>query len=152
MGNDISDGITLFNITFISETATRALAMKVDSLSMVEARSSAMSYADTQAFLKNDASFPPDTSSCAYCLAAHSILVDIMMGPMNPFAIAYQNCIQDLQSHLFLGLWLHYGDEGGACYHMGLRILYWLMQQFLYFLSQQKFGRDPLLPDFDGLM
>ena len=35
---------------------------------------------------------------------------------------------------------------------MGLRILYWLMQQFLYFLSQRKFGRDLLLPDFDGLM
>ena len=89
MGNDILDGITLFNITFISKMATRALAAKVDSISMVEAGGSAMSYADTQAFLKNDVSFPPDTSSCAYCLAAHSMLVDIMMGPTNPFAMAY---------------------------------------------------------------
>ena len=87
--NDISDGITQFNITFISEMATRALAAKVDSLSMVEAGGSTMSYANAQAFLKNDANFPPDTSSCAYHLAAHSMLVDIMMGPMNPFTVAY---------------------------------------------------------------
>ena len=80
------------------------------------------------------------------------MLVDIMMGATNPFAVAYQNCVRDLQSHLLLGLRLHYGDEGGTCYHMALRILYWLTQQFLYFLSQRKFDRDPLLPDFDGLM
>ena len=119
---------------------------------MVEAGGSTMSYADAQAFLKNDANFPPDTSSCAYRLVAHSMLVNIMMGPMNPFAVAYRNCVQDLQSHLLLGLRLHYSDEGGACHHMGLRILYWLTQQFLYYLSQHKFGRDPPLPDFDGLM
>ena len=35
---------------------------------------------------------------------------------------------------------------------MGLRICYWLTQQFLYYLSQCKFSRDPPLPDFDGLM
>ena len=93
MGNDISDGIMPFNIMFISETAARALAAKVDSLSMVEAGGSAMSYADAQAFLKNDASFLPDTSSCTYHLAAHSVLVDIMMGPTNPFAVAYRNCV-----------------------------------------------------------
>ena len=68
-GNDISDGITPFNITFVSETAARALAAKLDSLSMVEAGGSAMSYADAQSFLKNDANFPPDASSCAYRLA-----------------------------------------------------------------------------------
>ena len=49
MGNDISNGIMLFNITFMSKTATRALAAKVNSLSMVEAGGSAMSYADAQA-------------------------------------------------------------------------------------------------------
>ena len=75
-----------------------------------------------------------------------------MMGPTNPFAVAYRNCVRDLQSHLLLGLRLHYGDEGGACHHMALRILYWLTQQFLYYLYQRKFGRDPPLPDFDGLM
>ena len=151
-GNDILDGIMLFNIMFMSETAARALAAKADSLSMVEAGGSAMSHADAQAFLKNDASFPPDTSSCAYHLATHIVLVDIMMGPTNPFAVAYHNCVRDLQSHLLLGLRLHYGNEGGACYHMALRILYWLTQQFLYFLSQRKFSRDPPLPDFDGLL
>ena len=111
-----------------------------------------MSYADAQAFLKNNACFLPDTSSCTYRLMAHSMMVNIMMGPTNPFAVAYHNCIRKLQSHLLLGLRLHYGDEGGACYHMALRILYWLTQQFLYFLSQRKFSRDPPLPDFDRLL
>ena len=92
-GNDISNGITPFNITLVSKIATRALAAKVDSLSMVEAGGSAMSYANAQVFLKNGTNFLPDTSSYAYCLAAHSVLVDIMMGPMNPFAVAYRNCI-----------------------------------------------------------
>ena len=150
-GNDIVDGITPFNITFMSEMATRALASKVYSLSMVEAGGSAMSYTNAQAFLKNDACFSLDTSSCAYCLMAHSVLVDMMMGPTNPFAVAYRNCVRELQLHLLLGLRLHYSD-GGACYHMALRILYWLTQQFLYFLSQRKFSRDPLLPDFNALM
>ena len=89
MGIDISNRITPFNITFISKMAARALAAKVDSLSMVEAGGSAMSYANAQVFLKNDTNFPPNTSSCAYHLAAHSVLVDIMMGPTNPFAVAY---------------------------------------------------------------
>ena len=93
MGNDISNRITPFNLTFVSEMAARALAAKMDSLSMVEAGGFTMSYANAQAFLKNDANFPPDTSSCAYCLAAHSVLVDIMMDPTNPFAVAYQNCV-----------------------------------------------------------
>ena len=73
-GNDISNRITPFNITFISKMAARALAAKVDSLSMVEVGGSAMSYANAQVFLKNDANFPPNTSSCAYHLAAHSVL------------------------------------------------------------------------------
>ena len=88
-GNDISDGIMPFNIMFMSKTAARVLATKVDSLTMVEARGSAMCYADAQAFLKNDMSFLPDTSSCAYHLATRSMLVNIMMGPTNPFAVAY---------------------------------------------------------------
>ena len=35
---------------------------------------------------------------------------------------------------------------------MGLCILYWMMQQFMYFLLECKFGQDPLLPDFAGLL
>ena len=134
------DGITPFNITFVSKTVTRAMATKVDSLSMVESGGAAMSYADAQSFLKNDTCFLADTSACTYCLVAHSVLVDMMMGPTSPYAVAYHHCIRELQSHLLLGLKLHYGDAGGACYYMALRILYWLMQQFLYFLSQRKFS------------
>ena len=35
---------------------------------------------------------------------------------------------------------------------MAPQILYWLTQQFLYFLLQRKFNRDPPLPDFPGLL
>ena len=53
-GDDILDRITPFNTMFMSKMAARALAAKVDSLSMVEAGGSAISYADAQAFLKNE--------------------------------------------------------------------------------------------------
>ena len=39
-----------------------------------------------------------------------------------------------------------------GAYHIGLCILYWMMQQFLYYLSEHKFGQDPPLPDFDKLL
>ena len=151
-GEEINDGLTPFNITFVSETAAKAVAAKVQRLVAVESGGTAMSYADAEIFLKNDASFPGDTASCGYRLAAHSVLVDIMMGPTAPFAVAYRQCIQGLQPHLMLSLKLHYGAIGGGAYHMALRILYWLSQQFLYFLSQRKFNRDPPLPDFPGLL
>ena len=100
-----------------------------------------MSYTNAQAFHKNDMSFPVDTSACTYCLVAHSLLVDIMIRPTSPYAIlAYHHSVSELQSHLLLGLKLHYGDSSGASYIIGLWILYWLMQQFLYFLSQGKFS------------
>ena len=35
---------------------------------------------------------------------------------------------------------------------MALHILYWLTQQFLYYLSERKFGRHPLIPDFSALL
>ena len=35
---------------------------------------------------------------------------------------------------------------------IGLQILYWLTQQFLYFLSQQKLGATLTLPAFDMLL
>jgi hypothetical protein len=151
-GEEINDGLTPFNITFVSETTAKAVAAKVQRLVAVESGGTAMSYADAEIFLKNDASFPGDTASCGYRLAAHSVLVDIMMGPTAPFAVAYRQCIQSLQPHLMLSLKLHYGAIGGGAYHMALRILYWLSQQFLYFLSQRKFNRDPPLPDFPGLL
>ena len=88
-GEELADGITPFNITFVSETASKAVAARVQRLVAVESGGTAMSYADAELFLKNEASFPGDTASCAYRLAAHSVLVDIMMGPTAPFAVAY---------------------------------------------------------------
>ena len=146
MGNDMSDGMTPFNIMFMSKTAARAMATKVNHLTMVESGGAAMSYTDAQAFLKNNTKFPVDSSTCAYCLAAHIVLVNIMlMRPTSPYAIAYSHCVRELQSHLLLGLKLHYGDIRGASFLMALQILYWLTQQFLYFLSQRKFSQDLLL-------
>lgn len=124
----------------------------MERLTAVESSSMTMSYADAELFLKNYALFPADSPSCAYRLAAHSILVDIMMGPTCPYAVAYRQCVQALQSHLLLSLKLQYGDAGGEAYVMSLRILYWLTQQFLYFLSQRKFNRNLPLPDFDALL
>jgi hypothetical protein len=57
-----------------------------------------------------------------------------------------------LRSHFELSLRVHYGDLGGGAYHVALRILYWITQQFLYYLSERKFGRDPTIPDFSGLL
>jgi hypothetical protein len=111
-GNDISDGITPFNIMFINEPAARTLAAKVERLTTVKSSSTTMSYADAELFLKNDALFPADSPSCAYRLAAHSIMVDIMMGPTCPYAVAYRQCVQALQLHLLLSLKLQYGKTG----------------------------------------
>ena len=58
----------------MSETATRVMATKVNSLMMVESGGTAMSYADAQSFLKNNTCFPVDTSTCAYCLVAHNVI------------------------------------------------------------------------------
>ena len=35
---------------------------------------------------------------------------------------------------------------------MALHILYWMTQQFLYYLLERKFRRQPSLPDFSGLL
>jgi hypothetical protein len=111
-----------------------------------------MSYADVEVFLKNDTTFLGDTASCAYWLSAHSILVDIMMGPMAPFIVAYRQCTQALQPHLLLSLKLHYGGVGGGAYRMVLQILYWMAQQFLYFLLECKFNCYLAIPDFQALV
>ena len=55
-------------------------------------------------------------------------------------------------THFELSLHVHYGELGGGAYHVGLCILYWMMQQFLYYLSERKFGQDLPLPDFAGLL
>ena len=57
---------------------------------------------------------------CAYHLAAHSLLMDIiMLREHNAFAVMYCHCIQALQSHLQLSLYLHYREEA---YMIGLCI------------------------------
>jgi hypothetical protein len=128
------------------------LAAKVQCFNAIELSNATMSYADAEIFIKSDAPFPADSPACAYRLAAHSVLVDIMMGATHPYAVAYRQCVQALQSHLILSLKLQYGDSAGGEYSMSLRIVFWLTQQFLYFLSQWKFGRDPPLPNFNALL
>jgi hypothetical protein len=151
-GELVTDGITPFNITFASEASARAVALRVTKLVAVESGSSAMSYSDAETFLVDESTFPADTTACGYRLQAHSILVDLMLGELAPFAVAYRQCVSDLRSHFELSLKVHYGELGGGAYHIALRILYWITQQFLYYLSERKFGRDPPVPDFSGLL
>jgi hypothetical protein len=148
----VTDGITPFNITFASEASARAVALRVTKLVAVESGASAMSYSDAETFLVDESTFPADTTACGYRLQAHSILVDLMLGELAPFAVAYRQCVSDLRSHFELSLKVHYGELGGGAYHIALRILYWITQQFLYYLSERKFGRDPPVPDFSGLL
>ena len=99
-----------------------------------------MSYANAELFMVKDTMFPTDTTQCGYRLEVHSIMVDLMMGEDALFAVTYQQCVQDLWAHFMLSLRVHYGELGGGAYHVGLRILYWMMQQFLYYLLECKFG------------
>ena len=125
------------------------MAMKLEPLKAVESGGTAMSYSDAEIFLKNDLHFPANTTMCTYHLTTHSLLVDIMLSEHNTFAVTYRHCIQALQSHLQLSLCLHYREKA---YMIGLQILYWLTQQFLYFLSQCKLRGTPTLPAFNMLL
>ena len=148
-GDELTNGITPFNIIFMLEPGAWSMAMKLDCLKAVEAGGTAMSYSNANLFLKSDMHFPANTTTCAYHLAAHSLLMDIMLGEHNAFTITYHHCIQALQSHLQLSLHLPYGKEA---YMISLRIMYWLTQQFLYYLLQHKLGHTPALPSFDMLL
>ena len=99
-----------------------------------------MSCADAELFMIDESTFPTDTMQCGYHLEAHSVMVDLMMGEDALFTIAYRQCVQDLRAHFELSLHVHYGELGGGAYHIGLCILYWMTQQFLYYLSERKFG------------
>ena len=94
-----------------------------------------MSFADAREFNRIKTTFPTTMAACGHHLTAHSVLVDLMMGEAAPFAIEYHQCIQQLRPHFDLSLVVHYGETGGEAYMMALRILYWLTQQFLYYLS-----------------
>ena len=107
-----------------------------------------MSYVDAKLFMLDESTFPSDTTQCSYHLEVHSVMVDLMMGKDVPFAITYQQCVQDLQAHFELSLHVHYSKLGGGAYQVRLCILYWMTQQFLYYLSERKFGQDPPLLDF----
>ena len=82
-----------------------------------------MSYIDAEIFMVDESTFPTDTMQCCYHLEEHSVMVDLMMGEAAPFAVAYQQCVQDLCSHFDLSLRVHYGELGGGAYQVGLCIL-----------------------------
>ena len=111
-----------------------------------------MSFANAEEFLQGRATFPSTTAACGHCLAAHSVLLDLMMGERAPFTVAYHQCIQQLRPHFNLSLTVHYGEVSGEAYQIVLHILFWLTQQFLYYLSERKFGRAPPILDFPGLL
>ena len=111
-----------------------------------------MSFADAKEFQQSNVKFPATTAACGHCLAAHSVMVNLMMGKTAPFAVEYQQCVQQLRPHFNLSLAVHYGEAGGEAYLMALCILYWLTQQFLYFLTKRKFSRNPSLPTFSTLL
>ena len=113
-GEQVTDGITPFNLTFASETGARAVAMRVHKLVAVESGDAAMSCADAELFMIDESMFPTDTTQCGYRLEAHSIMVDLMMGEDAPFAVAYRQCMQDLRAHFELSLHVHYGELGGG--------------------------------------
>ena len=90
-GELVSDGITLLNITFASETSAHAVTHQVTKLVAMEFLGDAMmSYANAELFMVDESMFPADTVACSYHLEAHSILVELMMGEAAPFAVAYQ--------------------------------------------------------------
>ena len=151
-GELVTDGVTPFNITYAIEKSACAMALNVSHSVTVESRGAAMSFADAKQFLESNIKFLATMAACGHCLAAHSIMVDLMMGEAAPFAVEYQQCVQQLRPHFDLSLVVHYGEAGGEAYLMALQILYWLTQQFLYFLTERKFGRNQALPAFSTLL
>ena len=85
----ITDGITLFNITYAIKKSVHAMALKVSHLVMVESRGAAMSFADAKQFQESNIKFLATTAACGHHLVAHSIMVDLMMGETAPFAVEY---------------------------------------------------------------
>ena len=72
-GELVSDGITLLNITFASETSAHAVTHQVTKLVAMEL-----------AFMVDESTFPAVTVACGYHHEAHGILVDLMMGEAAP--------------------------------------------------------------------
>ena len=99
-----------------------------------------MSFTYAKEFQQSDVKFPATMAACGHHLAAHSVMVNLMMGETALFAVEYQQCVLQLRPHFNLSLVVHYGETGGEAYLMALCILYWLTQQFLYFLTERKFS------------
>ena len=119
-GELVTDGITLFNITYAIETSARAVVLKVAHLVTVESGGVAMSFTDARQFQEGNVKFPVTTAACGHRLAAHSVMVDLMMGETAPFAVEYWQCVQQLRPHFDLSLAVHYGEAGGEAYLMAL--------------------------------
>ena len=116
MGELVTDGITPFNITFAIKFCVHAVALKVSHLVMVESGGAAMSFTDAWEFQQSDTTFPVTTATCGHCLATHSVLMDLMMGETAPFAMVYQQCVQQLQPHFNLSLAILYREVRGGAY------------------------------------
>ena len=117
----ITDGITPFNITYVIKKSARAVALKVSHLVTVESRGVAMSLADAKQFQESNVKFLATTAACGHHLAAHSVMVDLMMGEeTTPFVVEYRQCVQQLRPHFDLSLVVHYGEAGGEAYLMAL--------------------------------
>ena len=101
------DGITPFNIMYAIKTSARAVAQKVSQLVTVESRGAAMSFTDAKEFQQSDVKFPATTAACGHHLAAHSMMVDLMMGETAPFTVDYRQCVQQLRPHFNLSLVVH---------------------------------------------
>ena len=65
------------------------MALKVSHLVTVESGGAAMSFTDARQFQQSDVKFSATTAACSHCLAAHSIMVDLMMGETAPFVVEY---------------------------------------------------------------
>ena len=124
-GELVTNRITPFNITYMIESIACAMAQKVSHLVTVESGGVAMSFADVQEFQQSDMTFLATTTACGHCLAAHSMLMDLIVGEMALFTVEYDHqCVQQLRPHFNLSLAIHYGEAGGEAYQMALCILY----------------------------
>lgn len=148
-GEDPTEGLTVFNILYATEATARAAKERVSHLSTLESGNTAMSHADSITLHSKDMVFPNTLDACVYRLQAHSILVDIMLGPANGYAVAYRTLVRDIDPLFRQVIYSHYGNDAlSIC----LRILYWLTQQWLQYLRNLKLGLAAPIPDFDALL
>ena len=88
-GELITDGITPLNIMYAIKPSAQAVAQKVSQLVTVESGGAAMSFTDAKKLQRNDVKFPVTMAACGHRLAAHSVMVNLMMGETAPFTVEY---------------------------------------------------------------